>query len=429
MQNSYTITGQLVNKESGQSIQGLRTEAWDKDLRINDFADQDISDSNGFFKVSFTPETFRRSFIDQIPDLYFKMYSGTQFIHSTRKADLSDIENYVDYITLKIPKPETIKVKAQITGIVRAVNADEYPSKGLQYLNVKIFQVTLSAETLLQTTELDESGMFDFEIDVEKSTTLTGRLYLNASGDASEEILIAESGPHCPGGEVIALTYDFDVSKFGPPMYVAVTDAIAPHLGGLQLTALTEKQKEQLSCISGVDGRVLNRLIQAAKLQADMQLAFIACVQIPHSSANTNSTDAAYFNQAAASMTSYTNSNTTEAILFALIQNDNSMELHQVLTLSSGQFTQKINEAVAANIIAPISDILPVTQVFVFLRNCLLFNSQNDNRYYDAKLIALTKLNMTTKSIQLDHTIEAGSLNSFLAGEKQKSTSPALASA
>lgn len=322
-----------------------------------------------------------------------------------------------------------VATTTQVTGIIHITGNNEYPYKGLQFLAVKFFQVTLSAETLLQAVAVDEKGLFNTQITVAPNTTIMARLYLRADPATQQEILIAESGPHCPGGEVIALSYDYDPSKYGPPLYVAIKDAVAPHLGGMQLTALTEKQKEQLSCMSGIGISLLNRMIQAAKLLVETQLAFNACNQNNQTTAKGKSPDAAYFKQAAAGMKTFTNENVVETVLFALIQNDNSMELHQVLTLSSGQLTQKVNDAVAANVIAPIDGTLLVNLVFIFLRNCLLFNSQNDNRYYDAKLIALTKLDMNSKSILLDHTIEAGGLSNFLSGQNQTNSSPTLASA
>src|ERR1051325_1072124 len=167
--------------------------------------------------------------------------------------------------------------KTQITGLVRIVGQGEYPCKNFQNLTVKVFQITLSTEKLLQTFTLDENGMFTGELETEKGTTLIGRLYLNTNEEQSLEKLIAEQGPFCPKNGFVYIDFKYDPSKFGKPLYTSVKSSLKPHLGDVKLKDLNEKQREQLKCIACVGERALARLINANRLWNDLQLSMRNC--------------------------------------------------------------------------------------------------------------------------------------------------------
>lgn len=47
--NNFTITGNIIDRQTGQGISGLRIEAWDKDLFFDDLVSSTETDAEGFF--------------------------------------------------------------------------------------------------------------------------------------------------------------------------------------------------------------------------------------------------------------------------------------------------------------------------------------------------------------------------------------------
>lgn len=90
-QRHFHIHGKLITSDK-QPLSDLRIEAWDKDLLIDDFVGEAISDEKGGFKISFSQKRFKELFFDARPDIYFKVYSGAALIHNTEKSVLWNID-------------------------------------------------------------------------------------------------------------------------------------------------------------------------------------------------------------------------------------------------------------------------------------------------------------------------------------------------
>lgn len=308
-------------------------------------------------------------------------------------------------------------MKKQITCFVQIDGQLENPCKNYENLTVKIFQVTLSAEKLLMEFEPDKNGMFIGELETEKSTTIIARLYLKESSGRAQGKHIDESGPHSPKGEIVNIHFKYDPSKFSKPLYTLAKSAVTANLGKIKLKDLNSEQQKQLRCIACIGERTLERLINANRLLSDVQLNMRNCIQKMERAMKQESKDSAYLKKALSNIQLLSNEETTESILFALIKNDNSLELHQVLTISRLQLQKKIKDAVDDNTIAAINNADKIIDGFIALRNCVLFNSNYDNYFYDAKLIHLASFDLKTKDSLLDRTIEAGSLAGFLGEE------------
>ncbi|MDB5121876.1 MAG: hypothetical protein JWP94_5 [Mucilaginibacter sp.] len=316
------------------------------------------------------------------------------------------------------PKPTiAIPAKTQVTGIVHINSAGEYPPVNMQNLTVNIYQVTLSTEVLLLSLVPDGNGLFNGELAVAAGTTLMARLYLNTAGKAGEEKPADETGPHCPQNGYVYIEFKYDPAKFSGPLYTWASALVTPQLGRNKLSTLNHKQLEQLQCIAGVGKQTLARLVNTDRLLTDLQTNRSSCSQKMQAAIKQKSADSAYLEKAIAGLTLLSNPDSVAPILFALLRGDNSLELQQALTISSAQLMQKIQGAVNDNTINPVSNELAVIDGLIALRNCILFNSNDDNYFYDAKLIYLTAVDMATKSTLLDSAIEAGSLSGFLGNE------------
>jgi hypothetical protein len=106
---NITIAGKVINQNK-KPLPNLCIEAWDKDLLIDDFLGETITDSNGEFKISFSQNRFKELFIENWPDLYFKIYAGKTLIHSTEKSVLWNISMDQENLIITINTKGLIKI-------------------------------------------------------------------------------------------------------------------------------------------------------------------------------------------------------------------------------------------------------------------------------------------------------------------------------
>ena len=88
----FKISLHLVDRVSGDRVQGLRVEAWDKDLLINDLIGSGITDKKGTFEFIFDESYFSELFVDRKPDLFFKVYQNDRLIRSTEDSILWNVD-------------------------------------------------------------------------------------------------------------------------------------------------------------------------------------------------------------------------------------------------------------------------------------------------------------------------------------------------
>ena len=55
---AFQIAGHIIDRRSRQGLAGLRVEAWDKDLIVNDLVGSAVTDAQGRFEISFTQSYF-----------------------------------------------------------------------------------------------------------------------------------------------------------------------------------------------------------------------------------------------------------------------------------------------------------------------------------------------------------------------------------
>ena len=86
--HAFKIKGKVVNRETHEGLRGLRVEAWDKDLLLNDLVGSSLTTENGVFDIQFDESYYKNLFVDRKPDLFFKVFKGHELIKSTEDSVL-----------------------------------------------------------------------------------------------------------------------------------------------------------------------------------------------------------------------------------------------------------------------------------------------------------------------------------------------------
>jgi hypothetical protein len=284
---TFHITGLVVDPRTRRRIQGVRVEAWDKDLLIDDHIGSAVTDAEGNFRIRFDEGFFRELFTDRRPDVFFKVFCGDELIVST--------ENAVLWNAKACEVPVAIAVHLPDGGDAECGEPDggppaESPSSihgrvtgpgevGIPALRVDAVDVGMGGEVALGGTETGADGGYRIVYD---AGTVTRR------GKAHPDVRVRVSA----AGELLAtspVVYDaardqvVDVALAAdkvrqPPEYERLGAAVAALLGadgelGPRLAALREDDERQeltwLANKSGWDARMVAMASLAARFAAE----------------------------------------------------------------------------------------------------------------------------------------------------------------
>lgn len=88
----FRIVGRVLNSVTSRGAAGLRVEAWDMDVKIHDRLGSATTDSEGYFRIGFGPSAFFEPYtVDNLPDIYFKIYYGRNLIKTTQDTPLRNV--------------------------------------------------------------------------------------------------------------------------------------------------------------------------------------------------------------------------------------------------------------------------------------------------------------------------------------------------
>ena len=216
----FRISGRVINRETYHGIEGLRIEAWDKDLICNDLVGSIITDERGAFQIEFDESYFNELFQDRRPDLFFKIFRDDTLIASTADSVLWNVEAEDTEVVIEVdftaakeavsePDANTRLRREAVTFTINGIlinAANGYPLSGLR---VKAYFVEPDAlnesehyrgdrlpECLLGEGISDSSGRFD--IVFRNSETVRQRLFLLTGYEGTYFFLTVESSAGKP---------------------------------------------------------------------------------------------------------------------------------------------------------------------------------------------------------------------------------------
>lgn len=102
---SYIIFGRVLDRKTQTGLEGLRVEAWDKDMILDDLVGAAVTGERGGFQIRFEESDFKDIFMDRQPDLYFKVFRGDDLIESTEDSVLWNVEREDIEVVLEVDEP------------------------------------------------------------------------------------------------------------------------------------------------------------------------------------------------------------------------------------------------------------------------------------------------------------------------------------
>ncbi|MEI6575771.1 MAG: neuraminidase-like domain-containing protein [Bacteroidota bacterium] len=273
MNSPHQITGRVAGSISGTIIQGLRVEAWDKDLIIDDFLGSAVSDDHGRFVIDFKSNYYQELFTDRRPDIFFKVFNGDSLIADTCDQILWNVSNSNVEILITIDTsqlPKAVSAKGSIKG--RIVS-----DKGLAVSNIRlvVFVKGITKDLRLGATSSDKSGNYLLHYSPrDLSGNLNPDIQIIVYKSNDEKIEIFRSAVSYNAG--LKATIDVTIRAADVPRAVEYDRLLAdikPLTGKVGLHGLRENaQKENITLLSnktGWDARMVAMAAQAEKLSKE----------------------------------------------------------------------------------------------------------------------------------------------------------------
>ncbi len=230
-ENSYRITGRVVDRATRNGIAGLRVEAWDKDHVFDDLVGSDETDADGRFRIEFSESYFSELFFDRKPDLYFKVFSGDELLASTKESVLWNEGAAPVEIAVAWAGGGGVEAARVMYTVEGAVVSRE--RGGVGGLRVQVVDKNIGADVPLDATVTDERGRYRVSFTA-PSLAARGkqRPDLQARAYAGQEFLAAsEVRYNATEQETLSVLLPADSAAL-PSEYEALTRALAVHYRG-----------------------------------------------------------------------------------------------------------------------------------------------------------------------------------------------------
>lgn len=108
-EKQFQITGQVVEKSTGNGLPNYKVEAWDKDSEYHNLLGVAISGPDGGFRIEFDTSYFGHEDPEGVPDVFFRVFLGKKLVLNMEdelKKYPIDQKKVVLPVELSPPRPE-----------------------------------------------------------------------------------------------------------------------------------------------------------------------------------------------------------------------------------------------------------------------------------------------------------------------------------
>lgn len=227
----FTISGSVTNSKTLKGIEGLRVEAWDKDLICDDLIGNAVTNDKGLFQIEFDSAYFQELFTDRQPDLFFKVFYKGTVIKNTEDSVLWNVHSGDIPVTIEVSIPAAVEQQRTllITGILLNAN-NGYPLAGLLVKAYRIEPVLLnnhnSSDVKHQKKYLLAEGAADstgyFSLSLNELELLECNFVLSVESQAGVIYFVSEPYARLKSTTRINLLVPFVVSAVDPSIWKAL---------------------------------------------------------------------------------------------------------------------------------------------------------------------------------------------------------------
>jgi hypothetical protein len=104
----FKVSGRLLDRQTGASLEGLRVEALDSDLLYDDLVGSAITGSEGRFRFEFDETYFAEIFEGREPELFFRVYEQNDLLADPVEPIRWRLDSGETEIRLEIDRPEIV---------------------------------------------------------------------------------------------------------------------------------------------------------------------------------------------------------------------------------------------------------------------------------------------------------------------------------
>jgi hypothetical protein len=275
MNQSYALTGKVIDKKTGTAQPGLRIEAWDKDLLIKDPLGSTVTDASGSFTLKLSDQYAGEITKVRKPDVFFKVFKGDSLLADTRSGVLWNVKKRIK--SFEIPVAAAV-VPAQTDGTL-TISGTIKTDKSVAAVGVKVmaYDKNISGDKVIGQAVTDEHGHYKITGKMDGSTRkakpdIEIRVY-----NVADKTEIGRSGVTYNADAHISIEAVVSSDKIKRPTeYERLRSALENCSGGKKLQDLKEDDaKADITYVankSGWDARLAAMAVQAETLSSKAEI-------------------------------------------------------------------------------------------------------------------------------------------------------------